>query len=98
MNAILFLIIAVLDIVWWFIIISIVLSWLVSFNVINLQNQFVSSIYFSLNSVVEPMLKPFRRILPDMGGFDISPLILLVLIGFLRVFVTNDLPRYLGAL
>lgn len=98
MNAILFLIIAVLDIIWWFIIISVVLSWLVSFNVINLQNQFVSSIYFSLNSVVEPMLKPFRRILPDMGGFDISPLILLVLIGFLRVFVTNDLPRYLGAL
>jgi len=98
MNAILFLIIAVLDIVWWFIIISIVLSWLVSFNVINLQNQFVSSIYFSLNSVVEPMLKPFRRILPDMGGIDISPLLLLVLIGFLRVFVTNDLPRYLGAL
>ncbi len=94
MNAVIFLIVAVLDIVWWFIIISVVLSWLVAFNVINLQNQFVSSIYYSLNGIVEPMLNPIRRFLPDLGGIDISPIVLLLAISFLRIFVVSDLaPR-----
>jgi YggT family protein len=97
MNAVIFLIVAVLDIMWWFVIIGVVMSWLVAFNVINLQNQFVYSIYQSLNGVVEPMLRPIRRFLPDMGGIDISPIILLLGISFVRIFVVNDLaPRLLG--
>jgi YggT family protein len=97
MNALIFLIVAVLDIAWWFIIISVILSWLVAFNVINLHNQFVASVYYTLNGVVEPFLRPIRRFMPDLGGIDLSPIILLLLITFLRVFVTNDLaPRLLA--
>ncbi len=98
MNAIIFLIVSVLDIIWYFVIIGVVMSWLVAFNVINLQNQFVFSIYQSLNGIVEPMLRPIRRFLPDMGGIDISPIVLLLAISFLRIFVTNDLaPRLLSS-
>ena len=97
MNAIIFLIVAVLDIAWWFIIIGVVMSWLVAFNVINLQNQFVYSVYHSLNGIVEPMLKPIRRFLPDMGGIDVSPIVLLLAITFLRIFVVSDLaPRMMA--
>lgn len=97
MNAVIFLIVAVLDIMWWFIIIGVVMSWLVAFNVINLQNQFVSSIYYSINGIVEPMLGPIRRFLPEMGGIDISPIVLLLGISFLRIFVVSDLaPRLLA--
>ncbi len=98
MNAILFLIVSILDIIWWFVIIGVVMSWLVAFNVINLQNQFVYSIYQSLNGIVEPMLRPIRRFLPDMGGIDISPIVLLLAISFIKIFVVNDLaPRLLGS-
>ncbi len=97
MNALIYLIVAILDITWWFIIIGVVMSWLVAFNVINLQNQFVYSVYSSLNGIVEPMLKPIRRFLPDMGGIDISPIVLLLAISFLRIFVVSDLaPRLIG--
>ncbi len=97
MNAIIYLIVAILDITWWFIIIGVVMSWLVAFNVINLQNQFVYSVYTSLNGIVEPMLKPIRRFLPDMGGIDISPIVLLLAISFLRIFVVSDLaPRLMA--
>ena len=97
MNAVIYLIVAILDIAWWFIIIGVVMSWLVAFNVINLQNQFVYSVYQSLNGVVEPMLRPIRRFLPDMGGIDISPIVLLLAISFLRIFVVSDLvPRLLA--
>lgn len=97
MNAIIYLIVAVLDITWWFIIISVVMSWLVAFNVINLQNQFVYSVYQSLNGIVEPMLRPIRRFIPNMGGIDISPIVLLLAISFLRIFVVSDLaPRLIG--
>ncbi len=98
MNAVLFLIVAVLDILWWFIIVGVVMSWLVAFNVINLQNQFVYSIYSMLNGITEPMLRPIRRFLPDLGGIDISPIVLLLAISFLRIFVVSDLaPRLLGS-
>ena len=98
MNAIIFLLLSVLDIIWWFVIIGVVMSWLVAFNVINLQNQFVFSVYQSLNGIVEPMLRPIRRFLPDMGGIDISPIVLLLAISFLRIFIANDLaPRLLSS-
>lgn len=97
MNALIFLIVAVLDILWWFIIINVVMSWLVAFNVINLHNQFVYSVYQSINGVVDPMLRPIRRMLPNLGGVDISPIFVLLLLMVIRVFVIRDLqPLLLG--
>jgi len=86
----------IIDVFWWFVIISIVLSWLVAFNVINLHNQFVYNVYTSLNGIVDPMLQPFRRLLPDMGGIDLSPIFLLIILSTLSFFVRYELPQYLA--
>ena len=73
-----------LGIYWWFIIASAVFSWLYAFNVINSRNQFVATIGNFLYRVTEPALRPIRRIMPDLGGIDISPIILLLIIFFIR--------------
>ncbi|MGO4831584.1 YggT family protein [Rhizobiaceae sp. 2RAB30] len=76
-----------LDIYWWLLIASAIFSWLYAFNVINSRNQFVNSIGNFLFRVTEPALRPIRRFLPDLGGIDISPIILLLVIFFIRQFL-----------
>jgi len=73
-----------LGIYWWFIIASAVFSWLYAFNVVNPRNQFVAQIGNFLYRVTEPALRPIRRFLPDLGGIDISPIVLLLIIFFIR--------------
>lgn len=68
----------------WILIGSAIFSWLYAFNVINSSNQFVNAIGTFLYNVTEPVLRPIRRIMPDLGGIDISPIIVLLLIFFLR--------------
>ena len=84
-----------LSLVWWVFLIMIIMSWLISFNVINTRNQFVSSVWRILNQVTEPILRPIRRIIPPVGGLDLSPIIVFVIIFFLQSFIANDLPRLL---
>ena len=74
----------ILNIVWWIFLIMIIMSWLISFNVINTRNQFVASVWRVLNQNTEPILKPIRRIVPPVGGLDLSPLIVFVIIFFLQ--------------
>jgi YggT family protein len=76
-----------LDIYTWILIASAIFSWLYAFNVINSSNRFVASIGEFLYRVTEPALRPIRRFLPDLGGIDISPIILLLIIFFLRQFL-----------
>lgn len=76
-----------LGIYWWFLIASAIFSWLYAFNVVNSRNQFVNTIGTFLFRVTEPVLAPIRRILPDLGGIDISPIIVLLIIYFLRQFL-----------
>lgn len=74
---------------------DVILSWLVSFNVVNMSNRFVYAIVMSFSKVSNIMLNPIRRRLPaDIGGFDISPVILLLLIMFLEQVVTRILLRF----
>jgi len=87
MIALIQTIILALDIYWWLIILSAIFSWLYAFNVVNPRNQFVGTIGNFLYKVTEPALRPIRRLLPDLGGIDISPIILLLLIFFLRQFI-----------
>ena len=96
MYAVLNLIDTVLWLYWWAIILVALMSWLISFNVVNFHNQMVRSVWNGLNAIVEPALQPIRRFLPNMGGLDISPVILLLIVGFLRDFVHRDLPRLVG--
>ena len=76
-----------IDIYWWMIIASAIFSWLFAFNVINGRNQFLATIGDFLFRVTEPALRPIRRILPDLGGIDISPIILLLILFFVRQFI-----------
>jgi len=68
----------------WVLIGSAIFSWLYAFNVINSSNQFVGAIGSCLYNVTEPVLRPIRRIMPNLGGIDISPIIVLLIIFFLR--------------
>lgn len=67
----------------WVIIASAILSWLIAFNVVNTQNRFVYSIADMLYRVTEPALRPIRSILPNLGGIDISPVILILILMFI---------------
>jgi YggT family protein len=78
----------ILNIVWWIFLIMIIMSWLISFNVINTRNQFVASVWRVLNQITEPILKPIRRIIPSMGGLDLSPLLVFVIIFFLQNLIS----------
>jgi YggT family protein len=87
MLALIQTIILALDIYWWLLILSAIFSWLYAFNVINSRNQFVGMVGDFLFRVTEPALRPIRRLLPDLGGIDISPIILLLIIFFIRQFI-----------
>ncbi len=80
-----------LDIYWWILIASAIFSWLYAFNVVNPRNQFVGTVGNFLFRVTEPVLAPIRRVLPDLGGIDISPIIVLLLIFFLRQFILTTI-------
>ncbi|HLF58008.1 MAG TPA: YggT family protein [Alphaproteobacteria bacterium] len=84
MSAVLNLIDTILNIYIWILILSVILSWLVAFNVVNTSNRFVYVVGDFLFRVTEPLLRPIRRVLPNLGGIDISPVILILLLYFLR--------------
>src|SRR4051812_42356444 len=69
-----------LDVLTWIIIAQMILSWLIAFNVINTYNDFVRQLNYALDRITAPLLAPIRRILPDFGGLDFSPMVLLLLI------------------
>lgn len=73
-----------LSILTWIIIIQAVLSWLVAFNVINTYNDFVRQVLYALDRITEPLYRPIRRILPDFGALDLSPLVVILIIYILR--------------
>lgn len=91
MNAIAFLINSIASIIFYLVLIYVIMSWLVNFNVINLNNDFVRQIYHGINRVVEPMLAPIRRFLPSAGGIDFSPIVLLLGVMFLQKLIVVDL-------
>ena len=69
-----------LTVLWWIIIIQAVLSWLIAFNVINTHNETVRAIWTALNKLTEPLYRPIRRILPDFGALDLSPLVVMLIL------------------
>ena len=69
-----------LDVVWWVIIIQFVLSLLLVFNVINTHNDFIRTFYGALEKMTEPLYRPIRKLLPDFGGIDFSPMVVIIII------------------
>jgi YggT family protein len=79
-----------LTVLFWIIMIQVVLSWLFAFNVINHHNEFVRQLVRALDTITEPIYRPIRRILPDFGGLDFAPMVVLLLIGILqRILLPN---------
>lgn len=78
-----------IDLYIWAIIISAVLTWLVHFGVVNTRNQFVSMVGEFLWKLTEPAIRPIRRVVPNLGGIDISPVVLILLLIFLKMVIGN---------
>lgn len=90
-----FIVSSAFTILWWILIVGVIMSWLVAFNVINTHNDLVRQIYRGVNSVTEPLCRPIRRLLPDIAGLDLSPLVLLILIQGIRTYL---LPAFFESL
>ena len=91
MRSILYVILLVLDLYIWLLIAAAVLSWLVAFNVVNTRNQVVASIAEFLYRITEPVLRPIRGLMPNLGGIDVSPVILILII----LLIENVIVRYI---
>jgi YggT family protein len=91
MTSLLLLIVKLLDIYKWVLIVAAVLSWLIAFDVINTRNRLVYQINDFLYRITEPALRPIRRILPNLGGVDISPVIQILLIWFIQDLILRNL-------
>jgi YggT family protein len=96
--AIVWLVNTILSILTWSIILSAIISWLFAFDVINRRNRFVNQIADFLDRITAPLLEPFRRIIPSLGGIDISPIVVLLLINFARILFNRMSAPYLIAI
>jgi YggT family protein len=91
MRSILSIILIVLDIYVWLLIASAILSWLVAFNVINTRNQAVAMVGEFLYRITEPVLRPIRSVMPNLGGIDVSPVVVILLI----ILIKDIIIRYI---
>lgn len=80
----------ILDVVWFFIIAHVIMSWLINFQVLNTRQQLVAQIWYGLNRILEPLYAPVRRILPPMSGIDLAPLAVLIGVYALRIILVNN--------
>jgi YggT family protein len=87
-------ILAILDLYKWVVIIWVIMSWLIQFNVVNTHNQFVRTIERALGQLVDPVLNRIRRFVPIMGNLDLSPLVLIFAIYFIQLVIEKYLFRF----
>ena len=88
MRPIVFILIQIINLYMYLLIASAILSWLIAFNVVNTRNQFVSAVAEFLYRITEPLLAPIRSFMPNLGGLDISPIILILIIMFIQRVIT----------
>ncbi len=97
MIAILQILLVLLNIIWWIIVVQAILSWLIAFNVINTHSDFVRTVWGALQRMTEPMYRPIRRVLPDFGALDLSPLVVLLVIYILsNIVIPNIAQNYIA--
>ena len=97
-SAILFIFYSLVQLAMFAVIVAAILSWLIAFDVINVRNPTIRQLVAFFDAVTEPMLRPVRRLLPNLGGVDVSPIILLILLAALRILVANTIDPPLRAL
>ena len=84
MEPLVILLYRIIDVYFYILIINIILSWLIAFNVLNTYNRFVGMILYATQRLTNPLLNPIRRFLPNLGGLDISPIVLILLLFFIQ--------------
>ncbi|WP_108483689.1 YggT family protein [Oceaniglobus ichthyenteri] len=90
MTSIFQILMLILDVVWFIMIAHIIMSWLINFQVLNLGQPLVAQIWYGLNRLLEPIYGPIRRVLPDMGGLDLAPLVTLIGIYAAQIILSNN--------
>ena len=85
----------ILSVAKFFVFAHFVMSWLISFQVLNIRQPFVAQVWYGMNRILEPLYAPIRRILPAMGGLDLSPLVVLIGIYALEIILTNNVAAFL---
>ena len=90
MTSIFQILMLVVNIVWFFVIAHVIMSWLINFQVLNLRQPIVAQIWYGLNRLLEPIYSRVRRFLPEMGGIDLAPLVLLVVLLAIRIVLINN--------
>lgn len=91
MNTVIQIALYLLTLVWWIIVIQAVMSWLIAFNVINTHNDFVRQVWTTLDRITAPIYRPIRKVMPDFGALDLSPIIILVGIQILDIALRNQI-------
>ena len=90
MQSIFMILSLLLDVAWFIIIAHVIMSWLISFQGLNPYQPFVANIWQGINRLLEPVYRPLRRVLPDLGGLDLTPLVALIGIAILRIVLANN--------
>lgn len=90
MTSIFQILMLILDVVWFIMIAHIIMSWLISFQVLNLRQPLVAQLWYGLNRLLEPIYAPIRRLLPETGGLDLAPLVALLAVYALRIILINN--------
>jgi len=97
MQSLFYLLVQILDLYWWIVIINVIISWLIGFNVLNTQNRFVFMIFDFTNRLTGPILNKIRNVLPNFGVIDVSPVVLLLALWFIKSLMYEYLrPAMLG--
>ncbi len=98
-SAIWFIFSSIIDLIVFVVIINAVISWLIAFDVLNVRNQTIYRVVRTLDAVTDPLLRPIRRFLPNFGGLDLSPIVLIILLQALRILVAKTVyPLLVGSL
>lgn len=79
-----------LDAVYFVVIVNVIMSWLINFQVLNIHQPLVSQLWHGLQRILEPLYRPIRKILPPMGGMDLTPMVVLIGVIILRIILTNN--------
>jgi YggT family protein len=89
---------ALITAVVWLVIVNVIVSWLIAFDVINMRNRTIRQIVTFLDAITRPLLRPFRRIVPPLGGIDITPMLLIVILGAAQRYLLPPLEGWLISL
>jgi YggT family protein len=95
MTSILQILLLILDVAQWIILAHIIMSWLINFQVLNLRQPLVGQIWDGLNRILEPIYSRVRSVLPQMGGLDLAPLVVLLGVYALRIILINNASAFL---